>query len=56
MPIHLAEHLAQYDYSCGIFVLPPNFGIGEMIEDLVLIAEASDAQEYRNFISHISLN
>ncbi len=55
MPVHLAEHLKQYDYCCGIFVLRKKFTIGEIINNLVLIAQTSDAERYRNFISYIPL-
>jgi len=55
MPPHLAEHLAQGHHVPGIFILNPKMSIGETIEELILIALASEDDEYQNYITHLPL-
>ncbi len=55
MPVHLKEHLNQNRQSPGIFVLRQNFTIGEIINNLVLIAQAGEPKDYQNIITHIPL-
>ncbi|MEC4983939.1 MAG: DUF5615 family PIN-like protein [Oscillatoria sp. PMC 1068.18] len=55
MPVHLTEHLEQNHQSPGIFVLRKKFTIGEIINNLVFIAEAGDESDYQNRITHIPL-
>ena len=55
MPVHLKEHLAQNRQIPRIFVLRPKFTIGEIIKDLILIAEAGEPDDYKNLITHIPL-
>ena len=55
MPVHLAEHLSQHRQIPGIFVLRPKATIGQIIEDLILIALAGEPQEYQNRITYIPL-
>ena len=55
MPPHLAEHLAQGRHVPGIFILNPNMSIGETIEELILIALASENDEYQDYITHLPL-
>ncbi|MEM9540355.1 MAG: DUF5615 family PIN-like protein [Cyanobacteria bacterium P01_E01_bin.42] len=55
MPIHLAEHLTQDRHIPGIFVLRRKFTIGQILNELVLIAQAGDPEEYRDRISYIPL-
>ena len=50
MPSHLENHLAQGRHAPGIFVLNAEMGIGETIDELLLIWNASDEQEYRDNI------
>ena len=50
MPDHLETHLAQGQHVPGIFVLNAEMGIGETIDELLLIWNASDEQEYRDNI------
>ncbi|MDY7013129.1 MAG: hypothetical protein SVX43_05915 [Cyanobacteriota bacterium] len=40
----------------GIFILNPKMSIGETIEELILIALASEDYEYRDYITHLPLN
>jgi hypothetical protein len=50
MPIHLADHLAQNRHIPGIFILNPEMGIGETIDELVVIAKCSFDNEYQDRI------
>ena len=55
MPRHLRDHLAESGYVPGIFALTPSLGFGEAIDELLLIWEASDADEYRDTITYLPL-
>lgn len=55
MPVHLADHLAAGRHMPGILVLRRQADIGQVIEDLILIAEAADETEYQDCISYIPL-
>ncbi len=55
MPVHLAEHISQHRQVPGIFVLRPKATIGQIIDDLILIALAGEPQEYQNRITYIPL-
>ena len=55
MPGHLAEHLTGGGHVPGIFVLRANAAIGRVLDDLILIAEASFENEYRDRIEFIPL-
>ena len=55
MPVHLAEHLAQNRHIPGLFVLRPKFTIGEIINNLIFIAQAGDPEDYQDRITHIPL-
>lgn len=55
MPPHLADHLAQGRHVPGIFILNPNMGIGETIDELILIALGSADDEYQDGIRYLPL-
>ena len=55
MPVHLADHLAEGQHIPGIFVLRPKAEIGEIINDLILIALAAQQNEFKDQIIHIPL-
>lgn len=55
MPVHLSAHLATDHHCPGIFILNPNQGIGETIEELILIADGSFDHEYRDQILFLPL-
>lgn len=55
MPVHLAEHLALGRHIPGIFVIGENMGMGSIINELLLIAEASLDDEYRDQINFMPL-
>ncbi|MGD2182498.1 DUF5615 family PIN-like protein [Lusitaniella coriacea] len=55
MPVHLVEHLAQNRHVPGIFILNPDMGIGETLDELILIAEGSLDEEYQDQIIHLPI-
>jgi hypothetical protein len=55
MPRHLADHLAHGGHVPGIFVLDPETGMGETIEELILISEASFTDAYKDRIIYLPL-
>ena len=55
MPVHLRDHLAENRHIPGILILNPNLSIGENLEGLILIALASDDNEYEDRIVYLPL-
>jgi ribosomal protein L39E len=55
MPIHLAEHLRQNRHIPGILFFRRKSTIGQIINDLILIAEVKDYEAFKNCITHIPL-
>lgn len=55
MPPHLTDHIAQGRHVPGIFILNPNLSIGENLEELILMALASEENEYQDRIVHLPL-
>ena len=55
MPVHLLDHLAGNHHCPGIFILGSNQGIGETIDELILIADVSLDNEYQDQIIHLPL-
>jgi hypothetical protein len=55
MPRHLADHVALGRHIPGILVINPTLAIGELLDELVLIAGASDEHEYRDLILYLPL-
>ncbi len=53
MPVHLAEDIAQSRHTPGILVLSDKLTIGQTIDELILIAEASFDGEYQDQIVHL---
>jgi hypothetical protein len=56
MPRPLADHLALDRHIPGILVINPVLPIGALLDELVLIAGASDAHEYRDLILYLPLS
>ncbi len=56
MPIHLAEHLAAGRHIPGIFILSRKMSMGEVIEELALIWEATTPDEYANMINFLPVS
>lgn len=55
MPIHLNNHLKNARHIPGIFALKPKATLGEILDDLVLIAEVDTPDEFRDCIVYIPL-
>lgn len=55
MPVHLANHLAAGRHVPGIFTLNANMSIGETLDELILVALASEIDEYRDRIAYLPL-
>ena len=55
MPRHLNDHLALGRHVPGILVINPAMTMGQLIDDLVLIAGASELDEYRDLIPYLPL-
>ncbi len=55
MPRHFGEFLMRRRSSPGVFLVRQHAAIGVVIEDLVLIWAASDAEEWKNRILNIPL-
>ncbi|KAB8316507.1 hypothetical protein SD81_025280 [Tolypothrix campylonemoides VB511288] len=53
MPVHLGEHIAQGRHVPGILILNDKLTIGQNIDELILIAEASFDGEYQDQIVHL---
>ncbi len=53
MPQHLHDHLEAGHHVPGIFILKQKTPIGKLIEDLLLIWEASYPEEYQDMIVHL---
>jgi hypothetical protein len=55
MPVHLADHIKQDRHIPGILVFRAKSGLGEILDDLLLIAEVDASDEFRDQIIHIPL-
>ncbi|BAZ11987.1 hypothetical protein NIES4071_38150 [Calothrix sp. NIES-4071] len=55
MPVHLADHLAQGRHIPGIFILNSNLSVGDNLEELIIVAEASFDEEYQDRIEYLPL-
>jgi hypothetical protein len=55
MPKHFEDHLKAGHHVLGIFTLRPKASMKEIIDDLLLIWEVSETNEYQDQIVHIPL-
>jgi predicted nuclease of predicted toxin-antitoxin system len=55
MPGHFGEFLMRRESSPGVFLVSQYAAIGEVIDELVLVWAASDAEEWENRIVSIPL-
>lgn len=55
MPRHLADHLSLGRHGPGIFVVSMAMTMGQLIDELLLIADASAADEYRDLLLYLPL-
>jgi hypothetical protein len=56
MPIHLRDHLMTGRHIPGIFILSPDMAIGETADELALIWEASEPDEYFDRLSYLPVS
>ena len=56
MPRHLADHLAAGRHVPGILILNLDAPIGLALDDLILIATASQPQEFLDRIAYVPLS
>ncbi|HEY6343318.1 MAG TPA: hypothetical protein VIY49_17625 [Bryobacteraceae bacterium] len=54
MPRHFARFLENHS-SLGLIVVPQDLDIGSIIEDLLIVWAASDANEWRDVIGYLPL-
>jgi hypothetical protein len=55
MPEHLSHHIKSGHHIPGILTLRPKASLGDIIDDLLLIWELSESNEYQDQIIHIPL-
>lgn len=55
MPVHLNDHLSAGRHIFGIFSLNESLSIGETIDELILIAQASVAEDYQDQIIYLPI-
>lgn len=55
LPQHLQEYLEAGGHVPGIFLLRRRYTLGQIIEDLILIWEAGDPEEYRDRVEYLPL-
>jgi len=55
MPAHLAEHLAAGHHVPGILVLDETRSMGEIVAELILIAQVSREDEYQDRIVYLPI-
>lgn len=55
MPVHLNDHLVQGRHIPGIIILSAKLSIGENLDELLLIADASFEDEYQDRITFLPL-
>jgi len=53
MPVHLAEHIAENRHVPGIFILSNKLRMGQNIDELIFLADASFENEYQDQIIHL---
>ena len=53
MPVHLRDHLVLSRHVPGIFILNPKMTVGETIDELLLLAQASLEHEFDDRITFL---
>lgn len=53
MPVHLADRIAEGHHIPGIFVLSTKLSMGQNIDELIFLAEASFEKEFQDKIIHL---
>ncbi|MEG3885672.1 DUF5615 family PIN-like protein [Microcoleus sp. herbarium19] len=55
MPVHLTDHINQGRHVPGIFILNPNLSMGQIIDNLIEIAEVSPEDKYQDLIIYLPI-
>jgi hypothetical protein len=55
MPVHLADHLAVGHHVPGIFTINLDLSIGQLIDELILIAFAALENEFADCITYLPI-
>jgi hypothetical protein len=55
MPVHLQNHIAAGGHIPGIFILHPEMSMGETVDDLALIWDAAEPDEFLDQIVYLPL-
>ena len=56
MPVHLIDHITDGRHVPGILILNADLSIGENLKELILIAEGSFDDEYRDRIDYLPVS
>ncbi len=56
MPVHLAEHLANGRHLPGILVFSPHMTVGEVVEELLFIANVAFVDEFQDQIIYLPIS
>jgi hypothetical protein len=56
MPVHLVDHITAGRHVPGIFLLNPKLSMGQNIDELIVVAEASFDNEYQDQIVNLPLS
>ncbi len=54
MPLHFAAFIAEHE-SPGVLIVPRHHPLNHIVEDLVLIWAATEAEEWRNRMAYLPL-
>lgn len=55
MPPHLNDHLVEGRHIPGIITLSKTMSIGDMIQELIFLAEVSEETEFKDQIRHMPI-
>lgn len=55
MPDHAAERLASGERIAGVLIIPRRLRIAEVIDDLAIIVECSEADDWEGVIKYLPL-
>ncbi|MGB7247421.1 MAG: hypothetical protein WBC73_00665 [Phormidesmis sp.] len=55
MPSHLSDHLVEECHIPGIITLSKTMSVGDMIDELIFLAEASNSDEFQDQIRHMPI-
>ncbi|MBL7044522.1 MAG: DUF5615 family PIN-like protein [Pirellulaceae bacterium] len=55
MPVHLRDHIYEGHHVPGIFVLNPEMSMGESAEELTLVWEAAEPNEFSDQIVYLPI-